>query len=224
MKISDVAKASGCSVRAIRNYHAIGILPEPKRTTSNFRDYGVRDLGRIFEIRTLSTAGIPLRRIGTAPLPDLIAEARSLLDAKERAIQEQQQRLNKLASSDLGAPQYLKELLYKEVDSPGFCKHEASMLDLMAFTGVTTARTWELLAQNLTSPSHLSATRALAAVWDSVEPNGPTSEQIEKCLELASNSYTEGISTTLVPGTLPLRLSDLGVSPAHLRLLAAMLP
>ena len=57
MRISDVARAAGCSVRAIRHLHETGAVPEPARTPGNYRDYTVRDLAAVLRARALIDAG-----------------------------------------------------------------------------------------------------------------------------------------------------------------------
>lgn len=47
MKIGELAKATGCSVEAIRFYEKQGLLPEVKRTSNNFRYYNEQHLTRL---------------------------------------------------------------------------------------------------------------------------------------------------------------------------------
>lgn len=43
MKIGEVARRVGVNPKTIRYYESIGLLPEPARTTSGYRDYGPDD-------------------------------------------------------------------------------------------------------------------------------------------------------------------------------------
>ena len=48
LTISQLASYAGVTVRAVRHYHARGLLPEPERDASGYRRYGaqaVADLG-----------------------------------------------------------------------------------------------------------------------------------------------------------------------------------
>lgn len=63
LTISQLAEYAGTTVRAIRHYHAIGLLPEPERTSSGYRSYGAQAIVDLTRIRTLADAGVPLRRI-----------------------------------------------------------------------------------------------------------------------------------------------------------------
>lgn len=76
MNIGEVAKLSGVNAKAIRYYESIGLVPEPERTDSGYRQYSRQDVDRL---RLVGRA----RRLGFA-----IEEVRRLVDIyadKERA-------------------------------------------------------------------------------------------------------------------------------------------
>ncbi|MEI3308806.1 MAG: MerR family transcriptional regulator [Eggerthella lenta] len=64
MKSSELAKLAGVSVRTLRHYHAIGLLPEPPRGENGYRDYHAEDLVRLLRVKRLSSLGFSLSRIG----------------------------------------------------------------------------------------------------------------------------------------------------------------
>jgi DNA-binding transcriptional MerR regulator len=64
LTISQLAAYAGVTVRAVRHYHQIGLLPEPDRDASGYRRYGARAVVALIKIRTLASAGVPLSRIG----------------------------------------------------------------------------------------------------------------------------------------------------------------
>src|SRR6202044_3001211 len=64
LTIGQLAAYAGVSVRAVRHYHQIGLLPEPERDASGYRRYGARAVVSLIKIRTLASAGVPLSRIG----------------------------------------------------------------------------------------------------------------------------------------------------------------
>lgn len=64
MKSSEIAKLAGVSVRTLRHYHAIDLLPEPPRGENGYRDYSAGDLARLLRIKRLASLGFPLARIG----------------------------------------------------------------------------------------------------------------------------------------------------------------
>jgi DNA-binding transcriptional MerR regulator len=64
LTISQLAGYAGVTVRAVRHYHQIGLLPEPDRDASGYRRYGARAVVSLIKIRTLANAGVPLSQIG----------------------------------------------------------------------------------------------------------------------------------------------------------------
>jgi DNA-binding transcriptional MerR regulator len=64
LTISQLAAYAGVTVRAVRHYHQIGLLPEPARDASGYRRYGATAVVSLIKIRTLANAGVPLSRIG----------------------------------------------------------------------------------------------------------------------------------------------------------------
>ncbi|MFH9230222.1 MerR family transcriptional regulator [Streptomyces globisporus] len=66
VKIGDAAAFAGCTPRAIRHYHGIGLLPEPERGGDGRRRYGYEDMIRLLWIRRMTDAGIALEDIREA--------------------------------------------------------------------------------------------------------------------------------------------------------------
>ncbi|MFJ9976121.1 MerR family transcriptional regulator [Streptomyces cyaneofuscatus] len=79
VKIGDAAAFAGTTPRAIRHYHAIGLLPEPERGGDGRRRYGHQDMIRLLWIRRMAGAGIALDDIRDA----LTAETGSVGDDRE---------------------------------------------------------------------------------------------------------------------------------------------
>jgi DNA-binding transcriptional MerR regulator len=63
LTISRLAAYAGVTVRAVRHYHRIGLLPEPERDRSGYRTYDAAAVVRLIRIRTLADAGVPLARV-----------------------------------------------------------------------------------------------------------------------------------------------------------------
>jgi Cu(I)-responsive transcriptional regulator len=61
--IGDMSKATATKIETIRYYEKIGLLPEPARTTSNYRDYGHGELGRLSFIRRARDLGFSLDQV-----------------------------------------------------------------------------------------------------------------------------------------------------------------
>jgi DNA-binding transcriptional MerR regulator len=64
LTIGQLAAYVGVTVRAVRHYHQVGLLPEPARDDSGYRQYGAGAVVALIKIRTLANAGVPLSRIG----------------------------------------------------------------------------------------------------------------------------------------------------------------
>jgi DNA-binding transcriptional MerR regulator len=80
LTISQLAAYTGVTVRAVRHYHQIGLLPEPERDSSGYRRYNATAVVSLIKIRTLATAGVPLVEIG----PMLEADAAAFALAVQR--------------------------------------------------------------------------------------------------------------------------------------------
>lgn len=65
MRTGQLAALAGVTVRTLRHYHQIGILPEPERGENGYRSYGLRDLTRVLRLKSLSSAGVPLAEAAT---------------------------------------------------------------------------------------------------------------------------------------------------------------
>jgi DNA-binding transcriptional MerR regulator len=63
LTISQLATYAGVTVRAVRHYHAKGLLPEPERDHSGYRRYDASAVVELIKIRTLADAGVPLARV-----------------------------------------------------------------------------------------------------------------------------------------------------------------
>lgn len=51
MRIGELAKRAGCTVETVRYYEREGLLPEPTRTSANYRVYGASQLEALSFIR-----------------------------------------------------------------------------------------------------------------------------------------------------------------------------
>lgn len=63
MKIGDVATRLGVSPKTIRFYESIGVLPEPPRTPSGYRDYDDEHVERLRFIKAAQRLGLKLEEI-----------------------------------------------------------------------------------------------------------------------------------------------------------------
>ncbi len=63
LRIGTLTRLSGCTVKAVRFYEAIGLLPRPARSPSGYRLYTKQDLVRLAFIQRAKLMGLPLGKI-----------------------------------------------------------------------------------------------------------------------------------------------------------------
>ncbi len=73
----ELAELAGTTVRAIRHYHDIDLLPEPARGANGYKQYGVTHLVRTLRIKRLAELGFTLPQI--AQLGDTHQDPRDAL-------------------------------------------------------------------------------------------------------------------------------------------------
>lgn len=106
LTISQLAAYAGVSVRAVRHYHATGLLPEPERDHSGYRRYDAWAVVELIKIRTLAEAGVPLARVrqllaaGEEEFAAAVAEIDRRLRAEIRERQRHRERIAQLAAGD----------------------------------------------------------------------------------------------------------------------------
>lgn len=105
LTISQLAGYAGVTVRAVRHYHAKGLLPEPERDHSGYRRYDAAAVVELVRIRTLAEAGVPLSRVDEllAASDEEFAAAVEDIDRRLRAeIRERQRHRERIASLAAG--------------------------------------------------------------------------------------------------------------------------
>ncbi len=63
MRIGDVARRTGVSVKSLRYYEQIGVLTSPPRTPSGYREYDGQVIARLQFIRASQSVGFTLGEI-----------------------------------------------------------------------------------------------------------------------------------------------------------------
>lgn len=107
VKIGDAAAFAGTTPRAIRHYHAIGLLAEPERGSDDRRRYGYDDMIRLLWIRKMADAGLSLDDIragfeGATGIEQSLARLEESLAAKAAAIEAQRAAVHRLR--EVGSP------------------------------------------------------------------------------------------------------------------------
>ncbi len=65
MRIGELAEQADVSTKTIRYYESIGLLPEPERTESGYRDYATGSVERLRFIRDAQATGLTLAEISS---------------------------------------------------------------------------------------------------------------------------------------------------------------
>ncbi|MGV0745789.1 helix-turn-helix domain-containing protein [Mycolicibacterium sp. XJ870] len=106
----EIAELAGTSLRAVRHYHAVGLLPEPQRRANGYKQYGVAHLVRLVRIKRLTELGFSLPQIAAMgdsddhpeqALRELDAELGATIERLQRARDELAVLLEHSAPTDL---------------------------------------------------------------------------------------------------------------------------
>ena len=160
MKSHELASLADVTVRALRHYHQVGVLPEPERGSNGYRDYTVLDLVRVLRIKRLAALGIPLER-----MPEMLdsepATQEDLLDSLDRDIDAEIERLR--------AQQSLIRVIRANEAAPDFPPELARFFAL--FGGEPATASGRVDREQAILLAHLlgeAGTRQLAALYESV--------------------------------------------------------
>ena len=108
MRVGQLASELGISAQAVRFYERSGLLKEPARTESGYRQYGADDLKRLRFIRQAKELGFTLTEIGSmlrmhdaghAPCSEVIGIAERHLNEVEAEIQRLQRFRRQLSNA-----------------------------------------------------------------------------------------------------------------------------
>ncbi|NLU62949.1 MerR family DNA-binding transcriptional regulator [Rhodococcus sp. HNM0563] len=184
MRIGELASAADTTVRTIRHYHRLGLLPEPPRSSNGYRVYSMEDLVRLMRIRWLAGAGVPLGTvptvIGTArdseASDDLTADLEALiadLDAQVHALDGKRRALSAMLDghrrgetlSPLPEPlvKTFAELIDGETDprTREVFEHERDSFELVALSGQAPPEFLEAVSMALSDPAQRESVVAL---------------------------------------------------------------
>ncbi|WP_040598162.1 MerR family transcriptional regulator [Patulibacter medicamentivorans] len=106
LTIGQLASYAGVTIRAVRHYHAKGLLAEPERDRSGYRRYDAAAVIELIRIRTLADAGVPLSRVKQLLEADeeefatAVAEIDQRIRAEIRERQQHRRRIARLAAGD----------------------------------------------------------------------------------------------------------------------------
>jgi len=115
VRIGELADRSGVNPTTIRYYEDIGLLPEPERTPSGYRDYTEAAGARLMFVRAAQTIGLSLGEIrevlglreqGQAPCPHVI----TLLEQRAAELAERIAALEQMRSELIELAQQARQL------------------------------------------------------------------------------------------------------------------
>ena len=205
LTISQLANYAGVTVRAVRHYHAKGLLPEPERDHSGYRRYGAADVVALIRIRILAEAGVPLSRVHELLAAEdgefaaAVADIDRRLRAEIRERQRSRRRIAHLAAGDsLALPPeavaYLDRL--RELGIPqGAIEIERDAWILVA--AQLPARMPQLMAlkrAQIDSPAVVAMYRDLVAVadWTADDPRLPAmADQLVTLIEDTTTDWEQ---------------------------------
>ena len=182
MTIGELAEAAGTSPRAVRHYHAVGLLPEPARRGNGYREYDARAVLRLLRIRRLRGLGLSLPEIRDAladsegrELREIVAEMVADLDRQEAALRAQRERLLAVLQRerDLALTPELAGLLAdvrRLVPEESLVAREGELLELLEATLPTEqfAAVAERYRAALADPDRVARSLALAARFEAL--------------------------------------------------------
>ena len=192
MHIGEVARRVGLTVKTVRYYSDLGLVPEANRTLSGYRRYDTAALVRLEFVRTLRGLGLDLATIGKvlereADLPAVAAAHAEALGAQIRVLRMQRATLRAIAR---------RELTRKDIDR------------MNRIAQATADERRRIIAEFLDSifggvevdPARQEQAHAFQARMRSATPelpDEPTEEQVDAWLELADLVRDEDFRNTL---------------------------
>jgi DNA-binding transcriptional MerR regulator len=181
LKIGELAKRAGLTVRTLHHYDDIGLLSPSARSDAGYRLYNRDDIGRLHQVQALRRFGMSLADIGAflanpeADLAHLIGQQLAALNrqmAQMRELQGQLSRLHEQLASgqEPELANWLNTLELMTMYDKYFSKEELQQLPLAAALANDPARAeW---------PALVSKVQAL--IDDGVPPSDPGAQQLAR--------------------------------------------
>ena len=227
LRSRELAALGGVTVRTLRHYHSIGLLPEPARDPNGYRRYTLNDLLRLLRIRELTAAGVPLRDIaGDAdPGAELQATALTQMEAHLRA------QIERLESQRLTVERMRAGLAQSRSNDRHLARTRIGQLDHQIWSLVRATAIHldpevqspvPQLAQALHAATSADWYRAFEQLQDEVEIDPETAEGLARLIVSFAGELAQGSPASLLRAqpVLPLarfidRLVATSLSPAQ---------
>jgi DNA-binding transcriptional MerR regulator len=205
LTIGQLAAYAGVTVRAVRHYHAKGLLSEPVRDPSGYRRYDAAAVVQLIRIKTLAEAGVPLSRVEEllAADEDDFAAAIDDIDHRLRAeIRERQrhrERIAQLAAGDrLALPpeavDYLDQLRKLDIPERAIEMERDAWILVAAQIPEEMPALMALKREQIDDPAVTAMYLDLveAADWDADDPRLPAlADRLVAMFEADADSWSE---------------------------------
>lgn len=228
LTIGELASYAGVTVRAVRHYHAKGLLPEPERDHSGYRRYDAGAVVELIKIRTLAQAGVPLARVrellraDTEEFAAAVAEIDKRLRAEIRQRQRHRQQIARLAAGDsLALPpevvEFLDQLRALGVDERIVQVERDGWIPLAAYTPERVPELITRKRHQITHPQLIDFYLTLSRALDQIDNDSMLTELVDKLAtyltQLADEQGEDYVSGNIEP-TLVALLDTLALDTA----------
>ncbi|MDT5036115.1 MAG: hypothetical protein QOE03_1300, partial [Micromonosporaceae bacterium] len=192
MHIGELARRSGLTVKTVRYYSDLGLVPEAERTPANYRRYDAAALVRLEFVRTLRELGLDLATVRRVlerhgDLPALAAAHAEALGAQIRLLRVQRAALRALARREPTAEEVDRMNRIAQATADERRRLISEFLDSI-FDGVEVDPALQPQASEFQQRMR-SATPQL--------PDDPTDEQVDAWIELAELIADPGLRERL---------------------------
>jgi DNA-binding transcriptional MerR regulator len=211
MRISELAAMAGVSTRAVRHYHASGVLPEPARLSNGYRDYGAADLLRLLRVVRLTALGLTLAEVrsalaGEQDLKSLLADVVADIEEQQADLDRRRRAVIALMSAGDTSPSspevaaLLAELAQVAPDV-AHSRAERDLLELMQ--AATPAEEFDAVARayrrairdDAAMAAGRDIDRRLAELADA-DPDDPRVDELAAAMVTAGRQQFSGLATT----------------------------
>jgi len=210
MRISELAAMAGVSTRAVRHYHASGVLPEPARRSNGYRDYGAADLLRLLRVVRLTGLGLTLAEVrstldGTQDLRGLLADVVDDLSEQQDALEQRRRAVIALIEAEdvsPSSPEVAALLAELTRVAPDVARNQAERDLLELMQAATPAEEFDALAH-----AYRAAIRddtAMAAGRDidrrlvelaDADPHDPRVDELAAAMVTTGRQHFSGLAT-----------------------------
>lgn len=185
MRSKEVAELAGVSVRTLRHYHQIGVLPEPERGANGYRHYGLAHVATLLRIRRLTELGVPLDRVpqllddATGSSSDVLLELDRELAAQVERLEAQRREIARLVAEgrrpDLPPGPSTADLVLAVSPEIAALERDAGVV-LAGFAGAAHADDLRRLAEAIATADQAGALTAVTERFRDIAPDAPDDE------------------------------------------------